>query len=193
VLGELRAHAAVHGPVARVVVPELANSGYVFRDAEEVRALSQPADGPSVSAWAELAREHDLVVVGGFCEENPEGRLHHSAVLIDGARGVRAVYRKAHRWDREGLVFVAGDAPGRRVGARGPEFRTRRAGLRRPVVRQPVTSAPQARDDLSLAADRMRRHGPAMSQLVRQVVPRRMSGHARTRAGSRRPRRPASA
>ena len=94
-----------------VVVPELASSGYVFRDAEEARALAEPADGPTVSAWAELAREHDLVVVGGFCERDDEGRPRNSAVLIDGPRGVRAVYRKAHLWDREDVVFVAGDAP----------------------------------------------------------------------------------
>jgi hypothetical protein len=39
-------------------------------------------------------------------------------------------------------------------------------------VRQLVTSVPQARDDLSLAAARTRRHGlRLMSQLVEAVVP----------------------
>jgi predicted amidohydrolase len=104
------AAAAVDG--ARVVVvPELANSGYVFRDADEAQALAEPADGPTVAAWAALAREHDLVVIGGFCERDDAGRPRNSAVLIDGARGVRAIYRKAHLWDREDQVFVGGDAP----------------------------------------------------------------------------------
>lgn len=94
-----------------VVVPELANSGYVFRDADEARGLAEPADGPTVAAWAALAREHDVVVAGGFCEVDDDGVLRNSAVLIDGARGVRAVHRKAHLWDREDLVFTPGDAP----------------------------------------------------------------------------------
>jgi predicted amidohydrolase len=96
---------------ARVVVlPELAISGYVFAGAEEARALAEPADGPTVAAWAALARERDLVVVGGLCERDGD-TLRNSAVLVD-AGGLRAVYRKTHLWDREDLVFAAGaDAP----------------------------------------------------------------------------------
>jgi 5-aminopentanamidase len=64
-----------------------------------------------VSGWARLARAHELVIVGGLCELDAEGVVRNSAVLVDGD-GVRAVYRKAHLWDRERLVFAAGsDAP----------------------------------------------------------------------------------
>jgi predicted amidohydrolase len=96
---------------ARVVVlPELAASGYVFRDADEARALAEPADGPTLSGWAERAAARDLVVVGGFAEDGGDGRLYNSAAVID-ASGLRAVYRKAHLWDRESLVFTPGDDP----------------------------------------------------------------------------------
>jgi 5-aminopentanamidase len=90
-----------------VVLPELCNSGYVFADADEARRLAEPADGPSVSGWVELARALGIVVVGGFCELDPDGLVRNSAVLVDGD-GVRAVYRKAHLWDREGLAFTPG-------------------------------------------------------------------------------------
>ena len=40
----------------------------------------------------------------------PDGRLFNSAALVD-ASGTRAVYRKAHLWDKEKLVFTPGDAP----------------------------------------------------------------------------------
>jgi predicted amidohydrolase len=93
-----------------VVLPELSNSGYVFTGAEEARGLAEPADGATVSGWAELARAHDLVIVGGLCEVDSDGALRNSAVLVDGG-GVRAVYRKAHLWDREGLVFEPGSEP----------------------------------------------------------------------------------
>jgi predicted amidohydrolase len=105
---------AVEAAAARgarlIVLPELVSSGYVFRDADEARALAEPADGPTVTGWAELARELDVVIVGGFCEVDEDGVLRNSAALVD-PDGVRAVYRKAHLWDRESLVFVPGDEP----------------------------------------------------------------------------------
>lgn len=93
-----------------VVVPELAPSGYVFADAAEARALAEATDGPTVTAWVALARELDVVLVGGFAELGEDGTtLYNSAVLVDPA-GLRAVYRKAHLWDTEKLVFTPGDA-----------------------------------------------------------------------------------
>jgi predicted amidohydrolase len=105
---------AVEAAAARgarlIVLPELVSSGYVFRDADEARALAEPADGPTVTGWAELARQLDVVIVGGFCELDEDGALRNSAALVD-PDGIRAVYRKAHLWDRESLVFVPGDDP----------------------------------------------------------------------------------
>jgi predicted amidohydrolase len=92
-----------------IVVPELANSGYVFTDAAEARSAAEPVDGPTVTGWTQLARRLDAVVIGGFCELDPDGQLRNSAVVVD-AGGVRALYRKAHLWDREKLVFTPGDA-----------------------------------------------------------------------------------
>lgn len=96
---------------ARVVVlPELVNSGYVFAGPDEARALAEQLDdGPTVSDWAALARERELVVVGGVCEHDGE-MLRNTAVVVDPS-GLRAAYRKAHLWDREGHVFCAGDGP----------------------------------------------------------------------------------
>lgn len=119
VVGELdgnraRALAAIDAAAARgaqvVVLPELVSSGYVFRDAGEARALAEAADGPTLAGWAERAAAHGLVVVGGFPELGGDGRLYNSAALVDPS-GVRAVYRKAHLWDREQLAFTPGDEP----------------------------------------------------------------------------------
>jgi predicted amidohydrolase len=90
-----------------VVLPELAVSGYVFSGIDEARALAEPLDGPTVGAWSRLAAAHDLVIVGGVCERGTDGRLRNTAVLVDRS-GVRAAYRKAHLWDREGEVFTPG-------------------------------------------------------------------------------------
>jgi 5-aminopentanamidase len=99
-----------------VVLPELCDSGYVFGDAPgpasaEAGALASPAgDSVTLRQWHALAGEHRLVIVGGFCERGTGGRLYNSAAVVD-ASGTRAVYRKAHLWDKEKLVFTPGDAP----------------------------------------------------------------------------------
>ena len=106
---EAIAAAAAHG-ASVVVLPELVSSGYVFESKDEARACAEPADGETVTLWASLAARHGIVVVGGFCE-TADGELFNSAVLAD-PDGPRAVYRKAHLWDRERLWFIPGsDAP----------------------------------------------------------------------------------
>jgi predicted amidohydrolase/dienelactone hydrolase len=97
-----------------VVLPELCDSGYVFGDDAsrafaEADSLAAPAgDSETLRQWRSLAAAHDLVIVGGFCERGDAGRLYNSAAVVD-ASGTRAVYRKAHLWDKEKLVFTPGD------------------------------------------------------------------------------------
>ncbi len=105
-----------------VVLPELCITGYAFTDETEARALAEPADGPTVTRWCELAAAHELVIIGGFCERDDDGALRNSAAIVDPA-GVRAMYRKTHLWDREKLIFLEGaepppviDTPAGRVG-----------------------------------------------------------------------------
>jgi predicted amidohydrolase len=93
-----------------VVLPELCVSGYAFADAEEALAYAEPPDGPTLIAWSGLARNHGLVIVGGFCEAGADGAVHNSAAIVE-EQGVRAVYRKTHLWDREQLIFEAGNEP----------------------------------------------------------------------------------
>jgi predicted amidohydrolase len=107
---------AAAAKAALVVLPELCDSGYVFgavavEAQAEAGALASPADdSDTLRQWHTLAAEHQLVIVGGFCERGADGRLYNSAALVD-ASGTRAVYRKAHLWDKEKLVFTPGDAP----------------------------------------------------------------------------------
>jgi len=90
-----------------VVLPELVSSGYAFADRAEAWELAEEVDGPTLSAWRQLAADHGIVLVGGFCERSGE-TLFNSAAVVDPS-GVRVVYRKAHLWDRERLIFSAGD------------------------------------------------------------------------------------
>jgi predicted amidohydrolase len=102
-----RVRAAVGRAGAQVVVvPELATSGYVFADADEARACARPA-ADALAPWVEVAGETGAIVAGGFAELGDDGRVYNAAALVDG-RGVLAVYRKLHLWDREQLWFAPG-------------------------------------------------------------------------------------
>jgi 5-aminopentanamidase len=93
-----------------VLLPELCTSGYVFRSLDEARAAATPADGALLNGWADEAARGDALVVGGFCELAPDGRLFNSSALVD-RNGVLAVYRKMHLWAEERFWFTAGEAP----------------------------------------------------------------------------------
>lgn len=92
-----------------VLLPELCTSGYVFRAAHEARAAASPADGDLLKGWAAEAARGEALVIGGFCELGPDGRLFNSSALVDGD-GVVAIYRKVHLWAEERLWFAPGEA-----------------------------------------------------------------------------------
>jgi len=99
-------HAAAQG-ASVVVLPELVSSGYVFDSRDDAQASAEPADGATITLWTRLAADHGIVIVGGFCETTAAGELFNSAALVDPG-GLRSVYRKAHLWDKERLLFTPG-------------------------------------------------------------------------------------
>lgn len=91
-----------------VVLPELANSGYVFESREEAFALAEPIPGgPTCKAWAEVAAHRGLWIVAGIAEKAGDV-LYNSAVLI-GPKGHVGTFRKVHLWNEENLFFEPGD------------------------------------------------------------------------------------
>jgi predicted amidohydrolase len=91
-----------------VVLPELANSGYVFESREEARELAEEIpSGETSKAWAKAAKEHDLYIVAGIAERSGD-KLFNSAVLI-GPKGHIGTFRKVHLWNAENLFFEPGD------------------------------------------------------------------------------------
>ena len=91
-----------------IILPELCNSGYVFRDQDEAMALAEPVpSGPSCVAWSEIAAKFNLHLVAGINERDGED-LVNSAVVI-GPDGYLVTYRKMHLWDKENLIFKPGN------------------------------------------------------------------------------------
>lgn len=90
-----------------VVLPELTLCGSIFRDTAEAASRAEPVSGPSVQFFAELSRQHGLVLVAGFCETSGLARPYNSAVVLDSGQ-LRSVYRKTHLWDLEKELFSPG-------------------------------------------------------------------------------------
>lgn len=93
-----------------VVLPELAFTGYRFRDREELAALAEdPETSSSVARLTALCRHNGFHLVTGFAEKKGD-KIFNSALLI-GPVGVLNTYRKLHLFNREKEVFDAGDIP----------------------------------------------------------------------------------
>lgn len=93
-----------------LVLPELCNTGYVFKSKRELEALSEEVpEGRTIKMLVEFAEDADLHIVAGLCERE-ENRYFNTSVLL-GPRGFIARYRKAHLFNEEKLWFSKGDTP----------------------------------------------------------------------------------
>jgi len=91
-----------------IILPELANSGYVFNSRREAFDLSEEVpEGETTRVWEEFANKHELYLATGISELSA-GRLYNSSVLL-GPEGYIGKYRKLHLWNREKLFFEPGD------------------------------------------------------------------------------------
>ncbi len=93
-----------------IVLPELAFTGYYFRDREEVKTLAEePAHSPTVESLIALCKARDFYLVTGFAEKKRD-KFFNSALLL-GPEGVVHIYRKLHLFNEEKTWFDPGDIP----------------------------------------------------------------------------------
>ena len=87
-----------------IVLPELANSGYVFNSREEAFKLSEEIPGGKTSkAWMDSAKKNNVYIVAGI-NERDDNLLYNSSVII-GPTGYIGTFRKVHLWNEENLFF----------------------------------------------------------------------------------------
>lgn len=88
-----------------VVGPELGHHAYFPENPEQLRQWAESLSGATVRAWAGLALKHGGYVAGSLLEQDQDGRLYNTAVLV-GPRGLVGFYRKMHRfaWETEWLT-----------------------------------------------------------------------------------------
>lgn len=93
-----------------VVLPELASTGYAFRDRAEARALAEPLDGgPTSALLRRVSARTGGLVVGGYVEADGD-RLYNAAAVFAAGRAVVS-YRKVHLFGFEPEVFDPGPGP----------------------------------------------------------------------------------
>ena len=93
-----------------IVFPELATSGYEFKDREEAQNLAiNLIDGPEIYKLGNIARDTETYIVLGVPEKSGS-QLYNSAALID-PEGEVSIYRKLQLFDREKNLFDPGNIP----------------------------------------------------------------------------------
>ncbi len=92
---------------ATIVLPELFNTGYLFRSKDELKRLSESvATGETVAEMKTLAKQKNLNLIFGIAEKKAR-KYYNTAVLVTSA-GKVFTYQKTHLFDREKLFFTPG-------------------------------------------------------------------------------------
>ena len=90
-----------------VVLPELTNSGCIFKNMAELEERATTLDGQILKEWIVLANELNLVLVAGLALKD-SGHFYNASVIIDSS-GLRGWYKKVHLWGDESDFFTAGN------------------------------------------------------------------------------------
>ena len=91
-----------------VCFPELCTTALAGLPAAE---LAEPIPGPTTDRLAAMARQHNLWMIVGMIEANPDGMPYNAAVVIDPTGAVASIYRKVYLFSSERDEFAPGAQP----------------------------------------------------------------------------------
>jgi|TARA_B100000809_G_C15038542_1_gene494662 predicted amidohydrolase len=93
-----------------IVLPELALSGYYFKDAKEALSLAEdPNHSTNIDSIINLCRDNHIHIVIGFAEKAKDKCFNSSALI--GPQGIIHIYRKLHLFNEEKFCMSPGDVP----------------------------------------------------------------------------------
>ena len=91
-----------------IVLPELMNTGYNFKNIHEVANLSESARyGDTSKTLITVSSDLNSTIIAGFCEKS-NNRYYNSAMVVSRGKFL-GVYRKIHLFYREKLWFTPGN------------------------------------------------------------------------------------
>jgi len=92
---------------ATVVLPELFNTGYLFKNKDELKSLAEPVPrGYTTGEMKKIAKKNNLHLIFGMAQKVKTG-IYNSAVYVS-PKGDVDSYRKVHLFDREKFFFDHG-------------------------------------------------------------------------------------
>ena len=92
---------------ATIILPELFNTGYLFKNQKEVSSLAEPLlRSYTVSEMKKVAKKCNLNLIFGMAEKKARA-VYNSAVFVS-PKGKVESYQKVHLFDREKLFFTPG-------------------------------------------------------------------------------------
>lgn len=95
-----------------LVLPELANSGYLFNEKEELKNVSEnPETGKYCKMLKLLSKDKNAYIISGFCESAKEDNdevFYNSSILVF-PDGDYRIYRKTHLFFNEKKLFKPGN------------------------------------------------------------------------------------
>lgn len=90
-----------------LVLPELALTGYTFKDKKEAYSLSLKKDDKIVNKIKKLCKEYNIAISIGFLEKE-NNKLYNSSFFITG-EGIKNIYRKINLFKDEKDIFEKGN------------------------------------------------------------------------------------
>ncbi len=91
-----------------IVLPELASTGYRFKNKDEAYSLSEKADDSKFLRFlSNVASTKNCYIVAGFNER--EGELLFNSSVLMGPDGIVGIYRKLHLFLDEKKIFEPGN------------------------------------------------------------------------------------
>ncbi|KAJ8960385.1 hypothetical protein NQ314_006075 [Rhamnusium bicolor] len=89
---------AVQQNATMIFLPEACD--YIAIDKDESKAMSEPLNGPLITEYKNIAKDHKIwLSVGGFHERHDETTVYNCHILIDDDGTIRSMYRKIHLYD----------------------------------------------------------------------------------------------
>lgn len=84
-----------------IVAPEMATTGYLYQDRQDIADVVEPIPGPTTRRFAKIAQKYGCYLVWGMAERDQKTGLFYNSAAIVGPNDFLGKYRKTHLWEAE--------------------------------------------------------------------------------------------
>ncbi len=84
-----------------IVAPEMATTGLLYRDRDDIAPFVEPIPGPTTEIFAGIAAKYRCYVALGMPEVDPNTGLFYNSMALVGPQGLVGCYRKTHLWETD--------------------------------------------------------------------------------------------